>query len=269
MRLVAILFCFALVYGCSKPTGKQLIDAIDAGDPVLVEQLLVKGANPHAEDNVVTGFDALELAAREGSVPMVESLLARGADCKDSKALNIAAINGHVEVVRVLLAAGAPADARHGEQKALSLVMDDCQLPMVELLLEAGADVNGAAGPGLGYPPLVNAAEEGQIACVRRMLDAGAHIEHRDRLGFTALAMAVVKDRREVVKLLLARGADPLAPNRAGHTPAFIAGFRGDRAEIEQILEDAGVTDFGMRRPPKLEGGGPMIEVPVINVGAP
>jgi ankyrin repeat protein len=268
VRLVAVLLC-SIVCGCAKPTDKQLIDSIDAGDPARVERLLGKGANPHARDRVVTSLDALELAARRGSVPMVKSLLARGADCRSSEALLIAAINGHLEVARVLLAAGAPADATDGEQKALSRVMEDCHMPMVELLLEAGADVNGAADPGLGYPPLVYAAEEGQIACVRRMLEAGADLEHRDRLGFTALAQAVVKDRREIVKLLLARGADPLAPNRAGHTPAFIAGFRGDRAEIEQIFQDAGVTDFGMRRPPKLEGGGPMIEVPVINVGTP
>jgi ankyrin repeat protein len=268
MRFAAVLLC-AIACGCAKPRDKELIDAIDAGNSALVDKLLEKGANPQARDREVTSLDALELAARNGSVPMVKSLLAHGAHYGTTDALNIAASHGHVEMARMLLAAGAPADAPHGKQKALSFAMTDCSMPMVDLLLGAGADINGAVDPGLGYPPLVIAAEEGQIACVRRMLEAGADIEHRDALGFTALAQAVVKDRREVVKLLLERGADPLAPNRAGHTPAFIAGFRGDRDEIEAILEDAGVTDYSMKIPPKLEGGGPLIEVPVINVHAP
>ncbi|MBW1811461.1 MAG: hypothetical protein JRJ87_24950 [Deltaproteobacteria bacterium] len=70
-----------------------------------------------------------------------------------------------------------------------------------------------------------------------------------------------------MVEYLLSRGANPLATNRAGHTPAFRSYYM-ELPDIEKIFRKAGVKQFGMLKPPDLSGGGPKIRIPVIEVEA-
>ena len=53
----------------------------------------------------------------------------------------------------------------------------------------------------------------------------GARIDQRDALGITALNMACVKEDVAMAKFSLDSGANPLAMNRAGWTPAFTAKY--------------------------------------------
>jgi ankyrin repeat protein len=87
--------------------------------------------------------------------------------------------------------------------------------PMVSGLLAAGAHVD--AQNVVGMTPLFMAASK---AAVDLLLDAGAAIEHRDRLGNTALTHAAMipKWKPHAMVALLERGADPGGTNSAGHS---------------------------------------------------
>jgi ankyrin repeat protein len=67
-------------------------------------------------------------------------------------------------------------------------------------------------------------------------LDQGAVIDARDEAGRTPLMLAVTQGQIEVVRLLLARGADPNAADNAGHTPLQQARQQNSR-EIAALLE--------------------------------
>jgi ankyrin repeat protein len=77
------------------------------------------------------------------------------------------------------------------------------------------------------------------VAQATSLLDQGAVIDARDEAGRTALMLAVTEDKLEMVRVLLARGADPNAADNTGHTPLQQANKRNLR-EIAALLEQAG-----------------------------
>jgi ankyrin repeat protein len=74
----------------------------DAGAPELVRLFLKAGMNPNAKNR--EGHTALQLAAREGRVPIMKILLDYGADV--NPALPWAAATGQAEVVSLLMGKG-------------------------------------------------------------------------------------------------------------------------------------------------------------------
>ncbi len=52
------------------------------------------------------------------------------------------------------------------------------------------------------------AAERGDVATVRRVLEQGFRVDTPDTLGFTALNWAILSSQREISRVLLAAGAD-------------------------------------------------------------
>jgi len=69
-----------------------------------------------------------------------------------------------------------------------------------------GVDVNARFG-GNGDTALHRAAARGQVRAVRLLLDRGASVNAADDEGTTPLLAATYRGHREVVKLLLERGA--------------------------------------------------------------
>lgn len=77
--------------------------------------------------------------------------------------------------------------------------------------------------------PLIRAAERGDLAIARLLVDAGAAVDDTCgcATGETPLWAAAVTDYPEVVAFLLDRGANPNAPGALGHTALHIAAMRG------------------------------------------
>jgi ankyrin repeat protein len=77
------------------------------------------------------------------------------------------------------------------------------------------------------------------VAQAASLLDQGEVIDARDEAGRTPLMLAVTQGKLEIVRLLLARGADPNVADNAGHT-ALQQATKRNLQDIAALLEQAG-----------------------------
>ena len=155
---------------------------------------------------------------------------------------------GATAQVEQALKDGANPDAREsGEPRwtALMLAADRDDLPLVRVLLAAGAKVDAQSDDG--ETALVRAASESGTV-VRALLDAGADVKLRLKSGAsqgaTALAAAVLSGRVETVAALLAAGADKKDRVQGKDAMGWveirrqnIAYMQGDKAQNEADTE--------------------------------
>jgi uncharacterized protein len=164
-------------------------------------------------------------AAGEGRITTVRRLLRKGANVNKKNetgitALMLAAHGGHVEVVKALLAAGADPNASGGFAHApiftvLTMAMNPSNrnwTEMVDTLIAAGAKIN----PSSDYPiaPLNDAIRQRDTQMIKALLARGADVNWKNSVGNTPLvtAIAVAEPKPEIVKVLLVAGADPNIP---------------------------------------------------------
>jgi ankyrin repeat protein len=90
-----------------------------------------------------------------------------------------------------------------------------------------------------GGEALVAAAEAGDLAALRRLLDAGTPVDARDTRRRTPLLAATQADRVGAARLLIDRGADVNAKDDMQDSPFLYAGAEG-RLEILRLTLAAG-----------------------------
>ena len=82
---------------------------------------------------------------------------------------------------------------------------------------------------------LLVAARQGDTAAVTRLLDGGAAVNSRNRLGDTPLMIALKNGHKGMARLALERGADVNLANLSKVTPLMAASFSGS-AELVKLL---------------------------------
>ena len=89
------------------------------------------------------------------------------------------------------------------------------------------------------------AARSGNLAEVRRLIEAGTAVDAADEWGTTPLLLAAAQDRAEVVRFLLDRGADPSAKESFFGGSALGAALEKGAPEyrVARMLLAAGATD--------------------------
>lgn len=206
------------------------------------------------------GQTPLFCAAKEGRVEIVKYLLDRGANPRVQNhygvsALWIPAQKGVIQVVELLLNAGAdssvaPFGALADELNItgwtpLYAAMKARQFDVVKLLLQRNAEPNAVTK--LGSTPFLLASEICDLDIIEACVDAGADLDfapsgiEADNLnitGQTALFMATLKDRVDVVKFLIRKGAQVNVQNRYGVSPLLLCAESGN-IELVQALVDA------------------------------
>ena len=203
------------------------------------------------------GTPPIVVASVQGLEAMVDLLIAAGADVNQPDraggitALQGAALGGHLGVVRKLIAAGAILDAPFGQPHttALSLALRRNHWPVAQILVEAGANPNvHVEGPGAppdqqGVTPLIYAASVNNVPFVALLVKHQADLERRKSDGLTPLLAAVFNGHLEVVRELIAAGANVNAglgaPPSMHVSPLDLARARG-HTHIAELLAVAG-----------------------------
>jgi ankyrin repeat protein len=195
----------------------------------------------------------LFLAAKKAGTPVAVR------DDSQTSALYLAVAAGDPWFTRELLMAGAPVNKSvyspgdkyadyervyKGTDDLLAIaVVDGKNLEVVQMLLDAGVNVNTKANVYEQGTALHLAAERGQTEMVEAMIKAGANVNAKDRYNRTPLHNAVLQNRRGVIRALVDAGADVSARDSNGIRPiSDIQGWNttpADRDEIRSMLGDA------------------------------
>jgi ankyrin repeat protein len=178
MKATALLIVL-LAAAIGMHANSSVADAAKAGDAAAVKAMLKSGVDVNAAQG--DGMTALHWAASRGDAAMAQMLLSAGANIRATTRLggitplHMASQGGHAQVVAALIA--------------------------------AGADVN--LSTSTGATSLMLAARGGSADTAARLIETGADINAKEKaFGQTALMIAAGLDRADVVRLLLARGAD-------------------------------------------------------------
>ena len=172
-----------------------------------------------------TGFTALIFAARGGHLDALTALLEAGADINDTvsdgqSALVVAVANANWDLADYLLDRGADPSLAGAGWNALHQAVRTRRMNI-----------------GFGTPGPIPQGEIDSINVVEKIIDNGVDVNARmttagmkdgqrnrlNRLGATAFFLASKVTDVEVMRVLLAAGADPLMPNADGTTPLMVA----------------------------------------------
>ncbi len=220
--------------------------AAGAGSVDAVRHLVLRGADVNAADPR-RGQTALMWAAAEGHVDVVEALIEIGANVKAvSKTgfspLVFAVTKNDVPSIKALLAAGAdPNRPLASGNWPLAVAMAYRHTDAALALLEGGANVN--IRDRAGNSPLHVAAQQGDLAVVKDLLARGVdpNVQTPRSMmaaagrgggggfrpgpsgGQTPLMMAARGDHEDVMRALVAAGADPSIAAQDGSTVLMAA----------------------------------------------
>ena len=155
-------------------------------------------------------------------------------------------------VQKLLDAGGDPnsivADGTRYRQTALLTAIKTYHLPIVELLVNAGANINQPAAMGLNRTPLQYATEKGCDDIVKFLLSKKADVNAAPAFtgGGTALQLAAIKGWVGTVYQLLSAGADVNAPPAKIHGRTAMEGAaENGRFPIVNLLLRRGVERSG------------------------
>ena len=299
-EVVALLCAHgADVEAAKKTGGTPLHTAADTNQSASVATLLAPPCSADGTKLMMGDTQPLYLAAQRGFAAVCMALIDGGADVNfvmplgkfnrevmatgddasgknkpyyDAKnteigngatALHVAVENGHLEVARLLLSRGAKQLTSMEGASPLVLSIQYRHPDIAALLLEmapsaADAKVNVKV-PKDGSSPLYAAAGYGYAELVRLLLAAGAEVDITNKAGATPLSHAVHRGQMAVVEVLLAAGAD--AGGKDGASGGGVGGgagvlltavHSGNVAMVERVLMAAARKAEGEAA----EGGG-------------
>ncbi len=203
------------LFGGEKKRNAELIEAAGEGDVEKVRQLLSKGADVNFVDPE-SGENSLNLAVNGLHFSVVDLLLANKAEVNYQSKVGYTA----------LYIAGM-----HGDQA----------LPIVEQLLNAGANVKLGPGPShgdaTGSTPLYVAAFYGGNKIVKRLIDGGAPIDFKLADGSALMHAVAHKCNKATVMMIKKSGIEHDVPRNDGFTPLRVAVISGNEPGVKALLE--------------------------------
>jgi ankyrin repeat protein len=175
------------------------------------------------------GRTPLHLAAERAFSLVVDMLLAEGAnanavDNNGKTPLIYAVQSGRSDVVEILLLRFADPNFDPGMPDSVTFA----QSPNLSLHERPSLDIPQYETDSSGETALLLAVREGNKDMVKSLLAAGADLNWTNSRGEAALFIAISNDMTEIAKLLFHAGADPHAKTRSGSTPLEAAIARGN-----------------------------------------
>ena len=197
----------------------------------------------------VRAYTGLFAAAARGDAAAIPALVAGGAsvharDGHGRTPLHVAAFFARTEAMRALVRAGADPNALEGDRYdvvTIAAVAND--LATLDAALALGCSARNVTSRYDGTA-LIAAAHLGHAEVVRRLIAAGAPLDHVNNLGWTALIESIVLGdggpaHLATLQALVAAGANVNLADRNGASPLALAKGRGYRRMVE-TLERAG-----------------------------
>jgi uncharacterized protein len=243
-----------------EPRRRQtaLMWAAAEGHAAVIETLIAAGAD--FRERLDTGYDAFLFAVREGRTAVVQALLKAGADVNDS-------IETHkASGPRPASGAGGP---RPGTT-ALHLAVVNGHFDLAAKLLDTGADPN-ASGPGYtplhmlptvrkpgggdNDPPPQGSGTMTSLEVLKTFVEHGANLNARmtrrmnfgltslNTLGATPFLLAARSADVDLMRALVALGADPKIPTADNATPLIVAAGLGTRSPGEDAGTEPEVVE--------------------------
>lgn len=222
------------------------------GSPDVTRLLLEHGAKPEAKD--AHGMTPLQTAYLWGRHAAVAVLLNHKrfqeyhdpGEVSEDQPLLLAVQRGNAKTVDSLLRHDADPNVRDRDGTSLFHAVSQRRIDICHLLLAKKADVNYVV-PG-SYSALIEAVQVGDVDIVNLLLDHQADTEKTEAdagesgngNGWrrTALHVAACHNERELVRVLLAHGANPNVCDSDGWTSVWAAAYFG-HADIVRLLIDA------------------------------
>lgn len=209
----------------SSPTQKLTTAAV----LLVVLGLGVTSTLQHLGRQRLTQQFQAELSAPSPRPEILRRLLDGGADSRAvgaaRKNLLMAAAEANAPdlVTRALDLGLAPSDRDTSGRSALEYAVNASRdrpepTAVVQTLVDHGVDLNGVTMAFGG--PLFTAASYGEAEVVKILVAAGANADQQDHRGYTALFHAALAGKAETVEALLALGADPYLRAKDGRTVA-------------------------------------------------
>lgn len=213
----------------------EFFGAVKKGDLATVERMadadraLLVAKDPN-------GVSAVLLAHYYGQAQVAKALLRR----KPVLDIFEAATVGDAARIRTLVAKDrTTVNAWSGDGFfALGLAAFFKRPEVVKVLLESGADVRMASRP-LGFTPLHSAVADdaGEVTkdIVKMLLDKGADPNAKNANGSTPVHTAAFTGNVPVLEMLLEAGGDPQAPDKEGRSPLDLARERGNTEAAAEL----------------------------------
>ncbi|PJK12446.1 hypothetical protein CO614_05375 [Lysobacteraceae bacterium NML120232] len=206
----------------------------------LLRELIARGVSVAAAPGKPSPLLAATRDSWHGRPEAVMTLLANGAnpgetDDEGCTPLHHAARSTDPSVAALLLDAGAELEAlNQAGQSPLAQAALVGNWRMLKFLVERGAKT----WPLAGEPVLLaaSATDDDDPAGVEFLLRQKAAVDARGRQGRTALQQAAQAGHAEIVKTLLAAGADPLLRDEEGQDAWLLAATGGQQAVLELLL---------------------------------
>jgi ankyrin repeat protein len=193
----------------------------------------------------VHAYEGLHRAAWRGDMPSLKALIAAGADVDARDGLgrtpvHVATYARQREAIAALAKAGAKLDRLEADRyDAVTIAAVAGDVPTLALLLSLGASAAQTTSRYDGTA-LIAAAHLGHDEVVRRLIAAGAPLDHVNNLHWTALIESIVlgdggpRHQRTLVALVDA-GANLQLADRQGNTPLQLAKARRYEAMVEKL----------------------------------
>lgn len=266
----------ANVEGHEEDGWTALMDASSAGHLSIVQLLVEQGADVNAWSQ---GETSLMLAARgvhrevyEFLYPLVSDEIRAIGDRdaeqemsktirrrareenKDVEKLVDLAMYGNLKQVQQLIANGVDVNAIAAcNRTALSLAIQGGKIPVIQALLDAGADPNlpdetddglAAASPLMQAASTFFATNRGDM--VRLLIQSGANLNQQDSEGRTALMHALGYSDMDVIETLIKAGVDLDIQDNEGNT-ALMQVELSKSTKLVDLLKQAGASHKGLK----------------------